>query len=131
MDSTSPLLPSHFLILNIQTDMINIEQGVGIARILASHGDLAVALLARRSEPLHELTKNLRSQVPNGVFEAFPTDTSPASLSKAFKDINDHASFKDLKLRLAIFSVKHSSKKPFMEETYEACLPFAVFFNLG
>jgi hypothetical protein len=86
-----------------------------------------VALLARRPEPLQELTEKLRSQTPNGVFEAFPTDTSPASLSKAFKEIQQHPSFKDLKLRLAIFSVKHSSKKPFMEETYEVSTSIRVF----
>lgn len=34
-------------------------------------------------------------------------------------DIQQHESFKDLKLAMAIYSIKHSSKKPFMEETYE------------
>jgi predicted GNAT family N-acyltransferase len=53
------------------------------------------------------------------VLEAFPTGTSPDSLTKAFADIKSHDSFKDLKLRMAVFSVKHSSKKPFMQETYE------------
>ena len=53
------------------------------------------------------------------MLEAFPTDTSPDSLKKAFADIKAHDSFKDLKLRMAVFSVKHSSKKPFMQETYE------------
>jgi NAD(P)-dependent dehydrogenase (short-subunit alcohol dehydrogenase family) len=84
-----------------------------------SHGNLAVALLARRPEPLKELAEQLQSQTQGGVFEAFPTDTKPENLSKAFSDIKQHPRFKDLKLRLAIFSVKHSSKKPFMNETYE------------
>jgi hypothetical protein len=53
------------------------------------------------------------------VLETFPTDTSPDSLKKAFKDIKAHDSFRDLKLVMAIYSIKHSSKKPFMEETYE------------
>lgn len=53
------------------------------------------------------------------MLEAFPTDTSPDSLKKTFSDVEKHPSFKDLKLRLAIYSVKHSSKKPFLEETYE------------
>jgi NAD(P)-dependent dehydrogenase (short-subunit alcohol dehydrogenase family) len=53
------------------------------------------------------------------VLEAFPSDTSKASLEKAFADIKAHQSFKDLKLRLAIYSIKHSSKKPFLEETRE------------
>ena len=63
---------------------------------------------------------NLRSQTPNGVFEAFPTDTSPDKLRKAFADIKSHQSFSDLKLRVSVFSVKNSSKKPFMEETFDA-----------
>ena len=53
------------------------------------------------------------------MLEAFPSDTSKASLEKAFQDIKAHQSFKGLKLRLAIYSIKHSSKKPFLEETRE------------
>ena len=96
--------------------------GAGIARILGhpSHGNLAVALLARRPEALNELVGNLRSQAPNGVFEVFPTDTSPDKVRKAFADIKSHDSFKDLKLRVSIFSVKNSAKKPFMEESFDA-----------
>jgi len=95
--------------------------GAGIARILAhpSHGNLAVALLARRQDALNELVKDLRSQTPDGVFETFATDTSPEKLRRAFADINAHPSFKDLKLRLAIYSIKNSAKKPFMQETFE------------
>ncbi|KAK4963967.1 hypothetical protein LTR28_004213 [Elasticomyces elasticus] len=93
--------------------------GAGIARILShpSHGNLAVALLARRPEPLHDLAKSLRSQTPNAVLEAFPTDTSPDSLTKAFHDIKSHKSFEGLKLKMAVYHIKHSSKKPFMTET--------------
>ncbi|KAK1064145.1 hypothetical protein LTR12_005887 [Friedmanniomyces endolithicus] len=95
--------------------------GAGIARILAhpSHGNLAVALLARRPDALDDLVKTLKSQVPNSVVEPFATDTSPDKLRKAFADIKAHQSFKDLKLRLAIFSIKNSAKKPFMQETFE------------
>ncbi|KAK0947951.1 hypothetical protein LTR29_000474 [Friedmanniomyces endolithicus] len=95
--------------------------GAGIARILASpsHGNLAVALLARRPDALDDLVKSLRKQVPNAVVEPFATDTSPDKLRKAFADIKEHQSFKDLKLRLAIFSIKNSAKKPFMQETFE------------
>jgi short-subunit dehydrogenase len=85
-----------------------------------------VALLARRPEPLQELAKSLRDAVPNSVFEGFPTDTSPKNLAKAFEDIKSHKSFKGLKLRVAIFSVKHSHRKPFMEESYEV-----GFFSIG
>lgn len=96
--------------------------GAGIARVLGhpSHGNLAVALLARRPEALNELVTNLRSQAPNGVFEAFPTDTSPEKLRKAFEEIKAHRAFEGLKLRVSVFSVKNSAKKPFMEENFEA-----------
>lgn len=80
---------------------------------------MAVALLARRPEPLQELAEKLRRDTNGGVLESFPTDTSPESLTKTFAAIKDHASFKDLKLKLSIFSVKHSSKKPFLDETQE------------
>lgn len=95
--------------------------GTGIARILShpSHGNLAVALLARRPGALNEVVSTIRKSSPDAVLEAFPTDTSPASLTRAFKDIKAHESFRDLKLLVAVYSVKHSSKKPFLEETYD------------
>jgi hypothetical protein len=62
---------------------------------------------------------SIRKTSPKAVLEAFPSDTSPDSLKKAFKDIKAHQSFQGLKLNMAIYSIKHSSKKPFMEETYE------------
>ncbi|KAI9690992.1 MAG: hypothetical protein M1822_008612 [Bathelium mastoideum] len=96
------------------------QTGAGIARILASpsHGNLAVALLARRPEPLHELTTSLRSSAPGSVIEAFPTDTQPDSLQRAFDAIGAHPSFAGLPLSLAVYSVKHSSKTPFLEARY-------------
>ncbi|KAH7116895.1 hypothetical protein B0J11DRAFT_583601 [Dendryphion nanum] len=95
--------------------------GTGIARILShpSYGNLAVALLARRSESLNEVVSTVRKTSPDAVLETFPTDTSPESLKEAFADIKDHNSFQNLKLSMAIYSIKHSSKKPFMEETYD------------
>jgi len=84
-----------------------------------SHGNMAVALLARRQEVLTDIASSIKSQVSGAVVEAFPTDTSPESLKKAFAAIKSHASFSDLKLDMAIFSIKHSSKKPFLNETYE------------
>ncbi len=93
--------------------------GAGIARILGAQGNLAVALLARRPEPLNDLVKSLRSQAPNGVFEAFPTDTSPENLKKTFADIKTHQAFQGLKLQVSVFSVKNSAKKPFLEENFE------------
>jgi NAD(P)-dependent dehydrogenase (short-subunit alcohol dehydrogenase family) len=96
-------------------------QGTGIARILSqpSNGNLAVALLARRSDALDDVVSTVRKTSPDAVLETFPTDTSKASLEKVFKDIKAHQSFKGLKLQMAIYSIKHSSKKPFLEETYE------------
>ncbi|KAK5116403.1 hypothetical protein LTR62_007950 [Meristemomyces frigidus] len=95
--------------------------GAGIARMLAhpSHGNFAVALLARRKEALDDLAKGLRQQTPSAIFETFATDTSPDQLRQAFADIQSHPSFANLKLRLAIFSIKNSAKKPFMTETFE------------
>lgn len=78
-----------------------------------------MALLARRPDALDDLTKSLRSSVPDAVVEAFPTNTSPDSLKKTFGDIQQHKSFHGLKLNMAIYSIKHSSKKPFMTETYD------------
>ncbi|PVH81652.1 NAD(P)-binding protein [Cadophora sp. DSE1049] len=95
--------------------------GTGIARILShpKHGNLAVALLARRQEGLNSVRSNLQQTSPGSVVETFPTDTSPTNLKQAFQSIKSHSSFKDLKLKVAVYSVKHSSKKPFMNETYE------------
>lgn len=95
--------------------------GTGIARVLSNpaHGNLAVACLARRPESLQSVIYKVRDTSPDAVLEAFPSDTSKASLEKAFRDIKGHESFKDLKLRVAIYSIKHSSKKPFLEETRE------------
>ncbi|KAI4243252.1 MAG: hypothetical protein L6R40_003620 [Gallowayella cf. fulva] len=96
-------------------------QGAGIARILShpSHGNLAIALLARNPTNLTSLATSLRSSAPDAVIETFPTDTQPANLSAAFSSIRSHPSFKDLKLQLGVFSIKHSSKTPFLEETHE------------
>lgn len=68
---------------------------------------------------MQDLKKSLESSASGGIFECFPTDTSPDNLKKAFSDIEKHQSFANLKLRVAIYSVKHSSKKSFMDETYE------------
>jgi len=80
---------------------------------------MAVALLARDPSNLSKLCDDLRKSTNGGVLHSFPTDTSPPSLSKAFKDIAAHPDFNGLKLKLAIYHVKHSSKKPFLEETPE------------
>lgn len=95
---------------------------------------MAVALLARRPEPLTELATSLRSSNPGAVLETFPTDTSPEQLRKTFGEIRNHKSFQGLKLDLAVFSIKNSAKKPFMEETVEGFMEtlddckFSFFF---
>jgi len=94
--------------------------GAGVARVLARDGGMAVALLARNQSNLEKLRDDLRKSVQGGVFHSFPSDTSPSSLSKTFKDISQHPELKDLKLRLAIFHVKHSSKEPFMQTSPES-----------
>ncbi|KAK2062080.1 short-chain dehydrogenase/reductase SDR [Colletotrichum caudatum] len=95
--------------------------GAGIARILASpqHGNLAVALLARNPDNLHNLASDLRKS-SGGVLHPFPTDTQPDNLRRAFRQIADHPDFQGLKLKLAIYHVKSSSRKPFLEETPDA-----------
>lgn len=46
-------------------------------------------------------------------------DTSPSSLTKTFTQIASHPSFTNLPLKVSIFNVKNSSKKPFLSETFE------------
>ncbi|KAJ0295500.1 hypothetical protein COL5a_012154 [Colletotrichum fioriniae] len=106
--------------------------GAGIARILASpqHGNLAVALLARNPENLQNLAADLRKS-SEGILHPFPTDTEPENLRRTFQQIADHADFKDLKLKLAIYHVKNASKKPFLEETPEAFNDSISTFTTG
>lgn len=46
-------------------------------------------------------------------------DTKPENLRKAFAEIKKSEQFAGLKLSVAVYSIKSSSKKPFMEETFE------------
>lgn len=85
-----------------------------------AHGNLAVALLARNRDNVTSLCSQLRESSSGGILHPFPTDTSPASLEKAFAAITAHPDFSGLKLKLAIYNIKHSSKKPFLDETPEA-----------
>ena len=93
--------------------------GAGIARILASpsHGNLAVALISRTGDS--KLADEISKSSGGGVLKAFKSDTSEQSLSSAFDDIKAWAKTidDDLKLKLAVFSIKHSHKVPFEEET--------------
>ena len=95
--------------------------GSGIARILASpsHGNLAVALLSRTGDP--SLASTLARTSNGGTLKAFKSDTSRSQLETAFKDIKSWAESidKDLKLKLAIWNIKHSHRTPFLDETPE------------
>lgn len=95
--------------------------GTGIARVLASEGNLAVALLARSNDSLAVVRENVLRSSPKAVIETFTSDTDPKNIASAFSKIKAHPKFEGLKLNTAIFSIKHSSKKPFLEETYEDC----------
>ncbi|KAJ9145447.1 Short-chain dehydrogenase/reductase SDR [Pleurostoma richardsiae] len=95
--------------------------GAGIARVLAdpSQGNLAVAILARNADNLSALAADLRKSSNGGILHPFPTDTQPDNLRSTFGAIAAHPEFQGLKLKLAIYHIKHSSKKPFLEETSE------------
>lgn len=93
----------------------------GIARILAdpSHGNLAVALLSRSGDA--SLADRLGRESHGGVLRAFRSDTSEASLQQTLEAVKEWASGLDssspLKLKLAIWNIKHSHKTPFEDES--------------
>ncbi|EXJ64910.1 hypothetical protein A1O7_01249 [Cladophialophora yegresii CBS 114405] len=96
--------------------------GAGIARVLArpSQGNLAVALLSRSGDTA--LADRLSRESGGGVLKAFKSDTAETRLTDAFSEVRKWAaSFDDgdskLKLKLAIWSIKHSHKTAFEEET--------------
>ncbi|ETN38357.1 uncharacterized protein HMPREF1541_06392 [Cyphellophora europaea CBS 101466] len=94
--------------------------GAGIARVLASpsHGNLAVALLSRTGSA--SLADDISKTSEGGTLKAFQTDTTRKSLDAAFADIRKWSASldapADLKLKLAIFNIKHSHKTPFLSE---------------
>ncbi|KAI1338113.1 hypothetical protein F5Y15DRAFT_131900 [Xylariaceae sp. FL0016] len=91
--------------------------GAGIARVLAkpAQGNMAVACLARNEKNLKDLCQALQDTSGGGVVHPFPCDTTPANLSRTFVEISKHPDFRDLKLKVAIFHVKHALKKPYLE----------------
>lgn len=105
--------------------------GGGIARYLATQGNLAVAVLARTEKNLEELCQSIRASSPQAIVHPFPTDTSPDSLAKTFKAISNHSQFANLKLRLSIYHVKHSSKEPFLSTTPESFSQSLEVFTVG
>ncbi|EXJ75704.1 uncharacterized protein A1O5_00211 [Cladophialophora psammophila CBS 110553] len=93
--------------------------GSGIARVLArpSQGNLAVALLSRSGDV--QLAERLSRESSGGVLKAFKTDTSVQSLNDAFDEIKQWSESlgKEMKLKLAVWSIKHSHKTPFEDES--------------
>ena len=79
---------------------------------------MAIALLARSKDNLASVKRTILDSNPQSVIESFPSDTQPDNISAAFSAIKAHPSFEDLKLHIAVYSVKHSSKKPFLEESH-------------
>lgn len=107
--------------------------GGGIARYLASPkgGNLAVAIMARNKDNLEKLASDIRSKEPGSIVHPIPSDTSSASLQSAFEKFSSHADFKDLKLKLAIYHVKHSSKEPFLDTTPESYAESLNTYSVG
>jgi NAD(P)-dependent dehydrogenase (short-subunit alcohol dehydrogenase family) len=110
--------------------------GAGIARILSdpSHGNLAVALLSRSGDD-NNLASTIAASIDSSAqqqqqqqpqLKAFKTDTTRSSLETAFASIKEWASSLSsssssseegtLKLKLAIFNIKHSHRTPFLNE---------------
>jgi NAD(P)-dependent dehydrogenase (short-subunit alcohol dehydrogenase family) len=86
------------------------HSGAGVARSFARSG-YALALLARTEDKLKALAKDLQGQ--GFTAEAFPSDTSSSSLTKAFQAIEER--FGSLPSKCAIFHVKNSFRRPFLE----------------
>ena len=94
--------------------------GSGIARVLAhpSKGNMAVALVSRSGDAT--LAERLARESQGGVLRAFNSDTSEASLARVVAEIQTWSmglGGQELKLRLAVWNVKHSHKAPFEDET--------------
>ena len=91
----------------------------GIARVLAhpSKGNLAVALLSRSGD--QALADRISRESHGGILKAFKTDTSEEQLSKAISEIKKWAESNggDLKLKLAVWNIKHSHRVAFEEES--------------
>ena len=92
----------------------------GIARVLAhpSRGNLAVALVSRSGDAA--LAERLTRESQGGILHAFKSDTSEESLNKVVPEIKAWATglgSSNLKLRLAVWNIKHSHKVPFEDES--------------
>ena len=96
----------------------------GIARILAhpKKGNLAVALLSRSGDD--SLAERISRESQGGVLKAFKTDTSQEQLGQTVPAIRKWAESLSsgsgpelkLKLKLAVWNIKHSHRVAFEEE---------------
>jgi NAD(P)-dependent dehydrogenase (short-subunit alcohol dehydrogenase family) len=92
---------------------------------------MAIALMARNKESLDSLVALLREQAPGAVCEGFVSDTTPDKMEAAFKSVQDHPPFADLKLKAAVFNIKSPSRKPYAEETYERFTEYMTMYVGG
>ena len=104
--------------------------GLGIARTLVQNG-YGVACLARNADRLEETVEKIRQQTGQKAVEGFSTDTQPSNLTFAFEKIRSHPSFEGLKLKLALFHIKHSSREPFLETSPESYGKALEEYNVG
>jgi short-subunit dehydrogenase len=104
--------------------------GLGIARTLVQNG-YGVACLARNADRLEETVEKIRQQTGQKAVEGFATDTQPSNLTFAFEKIRSHPSFEGLKLKLALFHIKHSSREPFLETSPESYGKALEEYNVG
>lgn len=89
----------------------------GIARVLAhpSKGNLAVALLSRSGD--QGLADRLSRESNGGKLRAFKTDTSEEQLSNVILEVQEWANSENVKLKLAVWNIKHSHRVAFEEES--------------
>jgi NAD(P)-dependent dehydrogenase (short-subunit alcohol dehydrogenase family) len=89
----------------------------GIARVLAhpSKGNLAVALLSRSGD--QGLADRLSRESNGGKLRAFKTDTSEEQLGKVIPEVQEWANSENVKLKLAVWNIKHSHRIAFEEES--------------
>lgn len=86
-----------------------------------THGNLAVALLSRSGS--EDLASSLQTSSGSPHLKAFATDTSPTQLKSAFESIrtwSESLGNPNLKLKIAVWNIKHSHRVDFASETPEA-----------
>lgn len=92
---------------------------------------MAIALMARRKESLDELVAKLKQDCPGTVCEGIVSDTTPEKMGEAFKQVESHPTFKNLKLRAAVFNIKSPSRISYDEESYERFTEYLTMYVGG